>query len=84
VDYQYVKEGDKGFNANAHVNLAYGFSVGGGLNRDISGGSNLAQSLYLDYQSQCWGIRVISDNLDGIGSIMVQFRLLGLGGIMGR
>jgi len=25
------------------------------LNRDISGGSNLAQSLYLDYQSQCWG-----------------------------
>jgi LPS-assembly protein len=84
VDYQYVKEGDKGFSGRAHINLDYGFSVGGGLSRSISADSNLAKSLYVDYQSQCWGVRVISDNLDGIGSIMVQFRLLGLGELRGK
>jgi LPS-assembly protein len=81
VDYQYVKDGNKGFNANAHVNLGYGFAVGGTIRRNLNTEDSLAKGLYLDYQSQCWGVRVISDNLDGIGSIMVQFRLLGLGAI---
>jgi len=84
VDYQYAKEGDKGFNANAHVNLGYGFAVGGGIRRNINSKDSLEEALYIDYQSQCWGVRVISDNLDGIGSIMVQFRLLGLGEIRGK
>lgn len=81
VDYQYVKEGDKGFNANAHVNLAYGFAVGGAISRDLNTEASLAKGIYLDYQSQCWGLRVISDSVGGIGSVMVQFRLLGLGAI---
>jgi hypothetical protein len=81
VDYQYVKDGNKGFNANGFVNLGYGFGVGGGVRRDLNAKSSLAKGLYLDYQSQCWGVRVISDNLDGVGSIMVHFRLLGLGAI---
>ena len=84
ADYEYAKEGDKAFNIGGHINLDYGFSVGGALRRNISSGDNLQKSLYLDYQSQCWGVRVISDNLDGIGSIMVQFRLLGLGGVLGK
>jgi LPS-assembly protein len=79
VDYQYVKAGEEGVTGSAHVNLDYGFAVGGGLSRIISADTNLATSFYVDYQSQCWGVRVITDNLDGIGSIMVQFRLLGLG-----
>ncbi|MGE5839244.1 MAG: LPS assembly protein LptD [Deltaproteobacteria bacterium] len=84
VDYQYVKEGEKGFNASAHVNLDYGFSLGGGIRRDLTNENSLAESLYLDYQSQCWGVRVISENLDGVGTIMVLFRLLGLGNLPGR
>ena len=84
VDYQYVKEGDKGFNANAFVNLDYGFSIGGGIRRDLNTENSLSKSLYIDYQSQCWGVRVISSNLDGIGSIMVHFRLLGFGQIGSR
>jgi lipopolysaccharide assembly outer membrane protein LptD (OstA) len=79
VDYQYVKDGNQGFSGSAHINLDYGFSVGGAISRNISSGSSVARNLYIDYQSQCWGIRVITDNLSGIGSIMVQFRLLGLG-----
>jgi hypothetical protein len=79
VDYQYVKAGEEGVTGSAHVNLDYGFAVGGGLSRIINADTNLATSFYVDYQSQCWGVRVITDNLDGIGSIMVQFRLLGLG-----
>ena len=81
VNYQYVKDGNKGFNANAHVNLGYGFAVGGLIGRDLNAKSSLQKGLYLDYQSQCWGVRVISDNLDGVGSIMVHFRLLGLSAI---
>jgi hypothetical protein len=84
VDYQYVKDGNKGFNANAFVNLGYGFGVGGGVRRDLNAKASLAKGLYLDYQSQCWGVRVISDNLDGVGSIMVHFRLLGLGELGSR
>jgi hypothetical protein len=84
VDYQYVKEGDKGFNANAFVNLDYGFSIGGGIRRDLNTENSLSKSLYIDYQAQCWGVRVITDNLDGIGSIMVHFRLLGLGQVGSR
>jgi len=81
VDYQYVKDGNKGFNANGFVNLGYGFGVGGGVRIDLNTKASLAKGLYLDYQSQCWGVRVISDNLDGVGSIMVHFRLLGLSAI---
>jgi LPS-assembly protein len=79
VDYQYVKEGDKGLNVSAFVNLDYGFSIGGGFRKDLNKDNSLSKSLYIDYQSQCWGVRVITDNLDGIGSIMVHFRLLGFG-----
>lgn len=81
VDYQYDKEGEKGFNFSAHVNLDYGFAVGGSLRRDMDSQDSLQESLYIDYQSQCWGVRVISDDLDGIRSVMVQFRLLGLGAV---
>jgi len=48
---------------------------------------NLSRSVdekfYLDYQSQCWGMRVIAESSSGVDSIMVIFRLLGLGD-MGR
>jgi len=84
VAYQYDKEEEKGFNASAHVNLDYGFSVGGGISIDLDNDNSLSESFYVDYQSQCWGVRVISSNLEGIGSVMVQFRLLGLGQIGAR
>jgi len=84
VDYQYDKEGEKGFNFSAHVNLDYGFAVGGSLRRDMNSEDSLQESLYIEYQSQCWGVRVISDNLDGVDSIMIQFRLLGLGDLWKR
>ena len=84
VAYQYDKEEEKGFNASAHVNLDYGFSVGGGISIDLDNHNSLSESFYVDYQSQCWGVRVISSNLEGIGSVMVQFRLLGLGQIGAR
>lgn len=79
VNYQYDKEGEKAIHVSAHLNLDYGFSVGGSVGRDLNAANSLSQTLYVDYQSQCWGVRVIADNLDGIGSIMVHFRLLGLG-----
>ena len=84
VTYQYDKEEDKAFNVNAHVNLVYGFAAGGTIRKNLNTDESLQKGLYLDYQSQCWGVRVISEDLDGTGSIMVQFRLLGLGELKGR
>ncbi len=84
LTYQYVKNAEKGLNFNVHVNLEYGFSVGGSFGIDMSQNENVQQVCYLDYQSQCWGVRVISDDLDGTRSVMVMFRLLGLGAIGAR
>ena len=58
VDYQYAKEGDKWLHASALVNLGYGFAVGGSISRDLNTENSLAKGLYVDYQSQCWGVRV--------------------------
>jgi LPS-assembly protein len=84
VDYQYVKDGNQGFGGSAHINLDYGFSIGGAISRNISAGSSLTRNLYIDYQSQCWGIRIVSDTVSGVGGIMVEVRLLGLGNFGSR
>ena len=84
LTYQYTKDAEKGLNFSVHVNLEYGFSVGGSFGRDLTQKASVQQAFYLDYQSQCWGVRVSSDNLDETRGVMVQFRLLGLGAIGGK
>jgi LPS-assembly protein len=80
VDYRYVKESrEKGLNMSAHVNLVKGFSAGASFHRDISRKQSVGERFYLDYESQCWGVRITAERYEGIDSIMVVFRLLGLG-----
>jgi LPS-assembly protein len=80
IDYRYVKmTGEKGLNLTAHVNLAKGFSVGGSTSRDIDRKESVEERVYLDYASQCWGIRITAERFEGGDSIMVLVRLLGLG-----
>jgi LPS-assembly protein len=81
VEYLYLKDGDKGFNFNVNINLLYGFSAGISQSRDLKNDKNVGQSYWLDYQSQCWGVRVVSQNLLGLESFMILFRLEGLGGL---
>jgi LPS-assembly protein len=79
LEYLYLKDGNKGFNFSFHINLLYGFSAGISESRDLRADTNVGQAYWLDYQSQCWGVRVISENLAGLQSFMVLFRLEGLG-----
>ena len=81
IDYQYANEGNNSINYRLNINLLYGFSAGTSLKRDLDLGHNIESGYWLDYQSQCWGLRFITESLDGVDSIMVTFRLLGLEGI---
>jgi LPS-assembly protein len=81
LDYQYTNDANKGLHLRGQVNLIYGFSVGGTLSQNLSSDTVVQETVYLDYQSQCWGVRVVGENLEGINSFMVLFRLLGLGSL---
>ena len=81
IDYEYTKEGNENINYRLNINLSYGFSAGTSLKRDLQLSHNIESSYWLDYRSQCWGVRLITEKLDGMDSIMVTFRLLGLGEI---
>jgi LPS-assembly protein len=81
LDYQYTMGGGKSLNYNLHVNLLRGFSAGTSRKRDLNARRNIETAYWLDYQSQCWGVRVLTEKLDGVDSIVVTFRLLGLGGV---
>jgi LPS-assembly protein len=81
IDYQNVEGEGETINYRVHVNLSYGFSVGTSLRRDLDVGDTVESSYWLDYQSQCWGVRLITETLDEVDTVMVAFRLLGVGGI---
>lgn len=85
LNYRYVKEtGEKGLNLGAHFNLVHGFSAGGSIQRDMRRKESVEGNLYVDYESQCWGVRVGAERADGATNIMVLFRLLGLGVLGGK
>ncbi|MFC1820152.1 LPS-assembly protein LptD [Thermodesulfobacteriota bacterium] len=79
IDYTYSKEGNKSLNYRFNINMLYGFSAGSSLKRDIDLGQNIEKSFWIEYLTQCWGIRLITEKIDEESSIMVTFRLVGLG-----
>ena len=83
VEYDYTKGGDKFINFNIDLNLAYGYSIGGGLRRNLVLTRNVSSRFYLDYQSQCWGTRLSLDEIDGNKRVFVTFRLFNLGELGG-
>ncbi|MEW6668511.1 MAG: LPS assembly protein LptD [Thermodesulfobacteriota bacterium] len=79
VQHFYIKGRDSTIGGNAHVNLVEGFAVGGSLYRNLNRDHNVGHRQYLEYRSQCWGVRVSAESLEGIDTVMVSFSLLGLG-----
>jgi len=79
VDYQYQEYDQESLNFWVEVNLAYGFSVGSSLQRDLDLSENISNSYWLQYKSQCWGVKLVGEMEDNHTSIMLQFHLLGLG-----
>ena len=79
IDYDYSKAGDQYLGFDIDLNLVYGYSIGGALKRNLVQNDNVLARLWLGYQSQCWGVRASIEELNGIKSIYVTFRLLNLG-----
>ena len=79
IDYLYQDESSKSLNFNLYLNLDYGFSVGSSLRKDFDRSDDLETSYWLDYVSQCWGARLIVENLDDSKSFMLVFRIPSLG-----
>ena len=80
IDYVYLDGLNKGLSYYLNVNLPYGFSAGSSLKRDMDLGHNIENNYWLEYLSQCWGARLTVERFDEESSIMLTFRLLGLGG----
>ena len=81
LDYEYEVDGRESITYTLDVNLLYGFSAGMTQTRDLSLKQNNTTRFYLDYQSQCWGLRFSAESLDDVDTFMVTFRLLGLGDV---
>jgi LPS-assembly protein len=79
-----TKGGDKYLNFDIDFNLAYGYSIGGGMRRNLIEKQNVSGRIWLDYQSQCWGARASFEEINGIERIFLTIRLLNLGEIGAR
>ncbi|HUU40245.1 MAG TPA: LPS assembly protein LptD [Desulfatiglandales bacterium] len=79
MDFVYDRENAKNLNYDLSINLSHGFSVGASGKRDLIVDYNIENSYWIDYQSQCWGMRLLYEDLDEDRRTMLTFRLLGLG-----
>ena len=84
IYYQNLEDGNKYLNYRFDVNLMHGLSAGTSLTRNMSLDETVGSSFWLEYQFQCWGIRLITERLDEVSSVVVTFSFLGLGDIRGR
>ena len=71
--------GSRDLSLRLDLNLIYGFSVGGSLKRDLKIGRNISTSGWAGYQSQCWGVKLGVEKENWNTSVMVVFKLVGLG-----
>jgi LPS-assembly protein len=79
IDYGYSRNASKSLSFDVAINLLYGLSVGATGKRDLITKYDIENSYWIDYQSQCWGIGLLYENLEKDKRIMFTFRLLGLG-----
>lgn len=79
LEYLYIKGGDKSLGAYLHVNLMEGFAVGTSLHRSLDLEYTVSSRYWLEYRSQCWGVRVGIEDQNGDQRVVVGLTLLGLG-----
>jgi hypothetical protein len=79
VDYQYASGDMETINYLVDIYLGSGFSIGSSLRKDLNYDDTLQSNYWLDYESQCWAVRLSAGSLDGIDSLMLTIRLKGLG-----
>jgi LPS-assembly protein len=83
LDYLFVMDEVKSLSLDANINLAYGFAAGIAFQRDLILDKTNVSRYWLDYQGQCWGLRVTAERIDNVTGFLVEFNLLGLGKLGG-
>lgn len=78
IDYRYEKDLES-LSVSLDTYLAYGFSVGGSLDRDLSLKEDVTSTFWLGYERQCWGVRFGARKSDEITTFVMSFDLRGLG-----
>ena len=81
IDYVFERDIQETVSAAFALNLAYGFSVGASIERDILLDTNISNGYWLGYDSQCWGVELGAETDERDTTVMVLFKLLGLGNI---
>ena len=81
IDYQFERDNQETLSASIDLNLAYGFSTGASLERDIDLDENISNKYWLGYDSQCWGVKIGAEIKDDETTVTLLFNLLGLGEI---
>jgi len=79
IDYVYARDSAKQLNYELAINLFYGISVGAEGKRDLIEKHDIQDAYWIDYQSQCWGVRLFYEDLDEERRVMLAFSLLGFG-----
>lgn len=78
LTYRYLRDESEALHFEAQLNLAYGFSAGGFLTKEFRVGEDIASGIWIDYESQCWGIRLGADTENEDTHVMLTIRLRGL------
>jgi LPS-assembly protein len=79
IDYVYSRDSTKQLNYEFAINLLYGLSVGAEGKRDLIEKHDIEDTYWIEYNSQCWGIRLLYEDLNEDKRIMLNFSLLGFG-----
>ena len=83
INYQHhlYENADNQTNINfrTNINLTYGFSIGGSLQRDLEVEKNISSAGWVGYQGQCWGVKLGAGQESGDTTFIVAVRLVGLG-----
>jgi LPS-assembly protein len=79
IDYVYSRDTTKQLNYEIAIHLFHGLSVGAIGMRDLTEKHDIEDSYWIEYQSQCWGVRLFYENLDEDRRLMLKFSLLGFG-----
>ncbi|MCD6561151.1 MAG: LPS-assembly protein LptD [Deltaproteobacteria bacterium] len=82
LNYLYEKDNFKNINLEINLNLVHGFSIGGLWEKDLELHERISNQYWLDYESQCWGVRIGAEWEDKVTSVSASFRLIGLADIM--
>jgi LPS-assembly protein len=83
IDFEYARDSVKSLNYDVAVNLLYGISVGATGKKDLEADYDIENSYWIDYQSQCWGVRLLYEDLEEDKRTLLMFRLLGIGEVGG-